>query len=53
MVHLSYQNIGRKNKGVTTIMEVAPSPILCPRKASHRPRLETIREEKFEGLEDD
>lgn len=34
------------------IMEVAPPPFLHPRKPSHSPGLETIREETFEGCEE-
>ncbi|KAL9236048.1 hypothetical protein vseg_010757 [Gypsophila vaccaria] len=45
--------MGRKNIiNKNFSMEVAPSPILYPRKPSLRPGLEPIREENTEGCEE-
>lgn len=33
-------------------MEVAPSPLVLPLKPSHSPKLETIREDRAEGRDD-
>ena len=43
----------RKSPILNFVMEVAPSPILYPHKPSLTPALETIREGKAEGTEDD
>ncbi|KAI3412824.1 uncharacterized protein J3R85_016829 [Psidium guajava] len=40
-------------RNLNSWMEVAPKPIIYPRKPSNSPGLETIPEERAEELEDD
>ncbi|PKH69978.1 hypothetical protein CRG98_050074 [Punica granatum] len=45
--------MAREIRNVHYVMEVAPAQIIRPKKPSNSPGLETIQEERSEGLDED